>query len=281
MRPPLPSTAHRTLTALDGQYPPLPGHASWAANPGANKARFLLDLAVRGTTALADDPTLIVRPYIRHGGASGYVAGGESVTYTRPRLKDLAAAVKAQFTTDVGATYTDNSTEVNDSTTGVMTLNSLDTIANGDWVVIGGPVPFCGIAADLTNLNSNAATMTVEYWNGSAWTAVTGLTDGTSTGGFAFGVDGQITWTGAAAASTPSNWAASTINSISAYWVRIGFSAALDASVTLTEVDLLLPIKAAIDVQADGDDVLLMLESISAGLTGTVAYNGNSRLSWR
>lgn len=267
---------HRTITGLDGAYPPPPDAAHWAQNPGFRaKARFLLDLVIRATTALADDPVITVRPYIRHREENSYVAAGESVSFARPRLKDDATQIKAQFTTDGGSTYTNNSTEVNDNTTGVMTLNSLDTIANGDWVVLGGPAPFCGAALDVTNANGNAGTFTVEYWNGSAWVALTNVTNGHA---IAFGADAQLTWDMPAAGL----WQTSTINSVGPfYWARLGVSAAMDSSVTLTEVDLLFPIKAAIDVQADGDDATLMLESISSGLSGTIAYSGTTRVSWR
>lgn len=275
----LTSAAHRTITGLDGAFPPVPGVADpfWAANPGGKSiARFLLDLVIRATTALADDPVITLRPYVRHGGSSGYVAAGESVSFARPRLKDDAAQIKAQFTTDGGSTYTNNSTEVNDNATGVMTLNSLDTIANGDWVVLGGPAPFCGAALDVTNTNGTGSiTFTAEYWNGSAWVALTNLTNGAST---AFGSDAQVTWDMPAAGA----WAASTINSVGPfYWCRLGVSAAVDSSVTLTEVDLLFPIKAAIDVRADGDDATLMLESLGGSATGTIAYSGTTRVSWR
>lgn len=266
---------HRTITGLDGAYPPARDASHWVNNPGGrSRARFYLDLVIRATTALADDPVITVRPYVRHG--SGLVAGaGDSVSFARPRLKDDATQVKAQFTTDGGSTYTNNSTEVNDNTTGVMTLNSLDTIANGDWVILGGPAPFCGVALDVTNTNSTGSiTFTAQYWDGAAWQNLSNLTNGSAT---AFGGDAQVTWGMPAAGA----WVASTINSVSSYWVRLGVSGAIDSSVTLTEVDLLFPIKAAIDVQADGDDVTLMLESLGGSATGTIAYSGTTRVSWR
>lgn len=278
LRQPSDSVAHRTLSGLDGAYNPLPTVADpfWAANPGGKQtARFFLDLVIRATTGLNDDPVITVRPFVRHGGSSGYVGAGESVSFARPRLKDLSS-IKAQFTTDGGSTYTDNSANVIDNTTGVMTLNSLDTVANGDWIVLGGPTPFMGVALDYTNLNSNDATLSVEYWNGSAWVAVSNLLDGTiASSTKTAGADGQVTW------SMPTDWAASTINGIAAYYVRLGVSAAIDSSVTLTEVDLLLPVKAVIDVQADGDDATVMLEALSGAISSTPAYSGTTRVSWR
>lgn len=272
--------AHRTLTALDGSYPPAPGDSAWASNPGLKAtARFLVDLTVRGTTALADDPVLSIRPYVRHGGSSGYVAAGSATSFTRPRLKD-ASTIKAQFTTDDGENYTDKSAEVIDNTTGVMTLNSLDTAGNGDWIVIGGPAPFCGLALDVTNTNSNNVALTVEYWNGSAWVAVSNLTDGTNSSG-TLAADGQVTWDGGSGVSVPADWAQSTINDITAYWVRLSVAGALDSSVTLTEVDLLFPIRAYFDIETAGGDAMILIEQQTASVTGTPAYSGAAKVTWR
>ena len=43
--------------------------------------------------------------------------------------------------------------------------------------------------------NVTAATMTVEYWDGSAWTAVAGLSDGTRSGGISLRGSDDVTWT--------------------------------------------------------------------------------------
>ena len=53
-------------------------------------------------------------------------------------------------------------------------------------------------------------TLDVEYWNGSAWVAVNTLSEGTS----ALTVDGIITHV------PQTDWAKTTVNSVSAYWMR-------------------------------------------------------------
>lgn len=269
--------SHRTITALDGQIQPLADNALWDANPTRWKyARFIANVVVRGTTALADDPELTFRPYVRAGGsAAGVVGGATAVAYTRPRLQNLAS-IKCQKTVNDGAAYTDYSAEVIDDSGGtVADFSSLDTVANGDWVIIGTPAaPTMGAAWDVTTPNGNAATFTLEYWDGGSWESLSNGTDGTASAGDTFAVDGQMTW------SLPTDWAASTIATIEAYWVRIGVSAALDADTTLAEMDLLLPIQASIDVEVVGDDALLYLESLSS-VTGTVAYSGSVSLVWR
>ena len=49
----------------------------------------------------------------------------------------------------------------------------------------------------LSTANTTVCTMTVEYWNGSAWTAVSGLSDGTRTVNdtISFGQSGTVSWT--------------------------------------------------------------------------------------
>jgi hypothetical protein len=275
-RSPAAVVAHRTITALWGQQPPLSTDANWSVNPGgATKARFFTNLVVRGCTALADDPIVTFRAYVRNGTDVGRSA---DVTVTRSRLKDLNT-IKFMHTHDAGANWTNDSAAVIDNSASTQSdLDGLDTLANLDYFVIGGPVPFMGVALDMdaANVNANAATLLVEYWNGSAWVAVTNMTDGTIlVATKTLSGDGQISW------DLPADWAASTLNALPAYWVRCSVSAALSANVDVEECDLLMPVKAAVDVQADGDDALLTLVSQDASVTGTLAYSGTMRLSWR
>jgi hypothetical protein len=283
--PTTPTEAHRTITALDGEIPPLPAHADFEASPVLfgdveedHIVRFYVDLVVRGTTGLANDPEIVFRPYVRNGGASGVVAACQSVSFIRPRLQDLST-IKFQKTVNNGVAYTDYSANVIDNNPATQAdLDALDTVANGDWFVIGGPVPFIGAALDMdaANVNANNAVLTVEYWTGAAWAAMAAMTDGTIVAaGKTLSGDGQVTW------RLPTDWASSTINAITAYWVRCSVNAALSAAVDVEECDLLLPMKPGIDVQVDQDDTLLFLESQEAIVTGTLVYEGSIRTSWR
>jgi hypothetical protein len=274
-------TAYRTITALDGVFCPSPdATAYWATNPrgyatGAIKARFFVTLTTRGTTALADNPTITVRPLIRSGGTSGACGIGTSSTAQRPRLADSAASFKVKKTTDLGASYTDYSSEANDNSAATdVVASSLDTLANEDWLLFSAPSPFIGLAIDMdaSAVNGNAADTTCQYWNG-AWTDVTNQTDGTDTGAN-FAQDGQITW------SLPSDWVTSTIDTVTAYQLRCHTSAALDASTTIDEVEAVLPTRVAIDVTVNGDDAGLLIESNSGG-TGTLAFEGSIVVVWK
>lgn len=272
-------TAYRTTTALDGVFCPSPdATAYWATNPGGNasRARFYVTLVTRGTTALADDPTITVRPIIRGGGTAGMCGVGTSSTAQRPRLKDNATSLKVKKTVDVGANYTDYSTEANDNSAATdVALSSLDTVANGDWLLVSAPSPFMGLAVDMdaTAVNANAANTTCQYWNGTTWTSFASQTDSTDTGAN-FAADGQITW------ALPTDWATSTIDTVTAYQARCGTSAALDASTTIDEIEAILPTRVAVTVDVYGDDAGLLLESNSGG-TGTLAFDGTVKVEFR
>lgn len=66
-----------------------------------------------------------------------------------------------------------------------------------DYMLIGSPYRLDGIDVKLATANGTTSTITGSYWNSSSstWAALT-ITDGTSSGGVALDVDGQITWTG-------------------------------------------------------------------------------------
>lgn len=274
--------AYRTTTLLDGVFCPSPTDTVfWAANPrnyelGAAKARFLVTLTTRGTTALADNPTITLRSLVRSGGTTGACGIGATTTAQRPRLADNANSLKVKKTVDNGANYTDYSAAVNDNSAATdAVLSSLDTVANGDWLLVSAPSQFIGIAVDMdaANPNSTAANTTCEYWNGTAWAAFTNLVDGTDTGAN-FAQDGQITW------ALPAAWATSTIDTVTAYQARCGTSVALDVAATVDELEAILPTRVIVDVTVDGDDAGLLLESNSGG-TGTLAFDGDVKVIWK
>lgn len=143
-------------------------------------------------------------------------------------------------TTDLLATTaTDYSDAAQDGSTATdVVLSSLDTLANLDAVFVGSQETFGGIVVDVDATNSNASVILVQYWNGSAWTDIS-ASDGTANAGASMGQDGNITWT------IPSAWVPTSLAQTTAtadkglglasqvkFWLRITFSAALDASTT-------------------------------------------------
>ena len=76
--------------------------------------------------------------------------------------------------------------------------------ANGDILAVGSRSKFNYILTDVSTVASADCTITIKYWNGNAWTAVSGSTD--STTGFSVN-DGFITWT------MPTDWVPSDFDS--------------------------------------------------------------------
>ncbi len=179
--------------------------------------------------------------FVGVGGAQSdgpyWVFDGTTWTAHAGELVDPLAVFK---TTDGGATYTDYTAAATDENPAThVAVSSLDTVANGDWVVVGDVIPFTGVSIDMdANVNANVASLTVEYWDGSSWSSVAGLSDGTASGGATLAQDGEITFT------EPADWKPSSVNKVRAFWTRLSVSAVLDASTDIDEVEVREPRKA-------------------------------------
>ena len=145
-----------------------------------------------------------------------------------------AISTSVRKTLNNGSTYTDYTSAVGDDNAGTFAdLSSLDTVANGDWVVIGADGPFRKILVNLNaNVNTNASVMTISYWDGAGWRAVLNLSDGTSASSKTLAQDGTISF------DFPERWERSTIDSVAAYYVRLSVSAALSGTVQVEEIRL-------------------------------------------
>jgi len=170
----------------------------------------------------------------------------------------------------------------NDAATDV-TLSSLGTAAQGDYLLVGSHMPFEGVYADVDSANGNASVLTINYWNGSAWTD-TSNTDGTDSGGASMAVDGANTWT------VPSAWVMASIYDIQTaldgntnstaqnvglfrrelYWTQWAFSAALDSSTTLNSM---LAIRRASANYAELIENQTIEQSIQSGPGGFVSFD--------
>ena len=129
-------------------------------------------------------------------------------------------------TVDDAVTFTDYSVEAQDGDAATdVTLSSLGTAAQGDYLYVGAPRPFRGIKVDVDAANANASVLSGKYFNGDSW-ADASITDGTASGGATFAIDGDITWT------VHSGWKKTKINGREMYWMRFQASAALDSTTT-------------------------------------------------
>ena len=136
--------------------------------------------------------------------------------------------------------YSDNAQD--NSTSTDVTLSSLGTAAQGDFLYVGAAIPFSGVAIDVDAANGNASVLTVKYRKSDNTWADTSATDGTDSGGATFAVDGSVTWT------LPTDWITAKLKETGdtnlnlgvatqeLYWTRWEVSAALDASSTLNSM---------------------------------------------
>lgn len=128
----------------------------------------------------------------------------------RARNQGLPTAAVA----DDGGVLTDETTEANSGTTNDMTLTPA-TPAQNDAYYWGHPEQFPQMKINVSTAATSLG-LVWEYWNG-AWTALSGVTDGTS--GFTSTGLAYVSWT------LPGDWATTTINSQGPYYyvrARVG-----------------------------------------------------------
>jgi len=96
------------------------------------------------------------------------------------------------------ASYTQKATEAKSksgSLTGTFFVDANDAL------YIGFLVPFTSVGVNISTAAVGTSTLVAKYWNGSIWTALGSVTDGTASGGDCFAQDGNITF------AQPTNWA--------------------------------------------------------------------------
>jgi hypothetical protein len=126
---------------------------------------------------------------------------------------------------DSGASYTDETTDAFDSGTADVLLFPT-TEAVGDAFLIGCPVPFTAVefnqASGQQGVNGGSLDIEYEYYNGSTWATLAGVTDATSQFTAAL-TDGQvISWTQPSASA----WPRATFSTFrDLHWVRFRIAA--------------------------------------------------------
>lgn len=198
--------------------------------------------------------------------AASTAGGGTALTSTAARIvlplgtkhidlvpRNFSTAVVVQWlknpwltifkTTDAlvaESNLTDYSVEAQDGSTATsVTLSSLGTAAQGDYLYVGSHLPFAGVEIDVDAANGTASVLTVNYRKDDDTWATTSASDGTASGGASMAQDGSVTWT------VPTDWKSARlfdtgdtklnlgIAKEEMFWTRWQFSAALDSSTTL------------------------------------------------
>lgn len=109
----------------------------------------------------------------------------------------------------IGSTYQDISFEAN-LPSGMPQRALPATIANGDVLYIGSPGRF-DVLKFILDAGRVGGAAVWEYWNGSAWTALSFISDSTNL----LGTSGTLAF------NKPSNWRDVTVNNARKYWVRM------------------------------------------------------------
>ena len=131
-----------------------------------------------------------------------YIPLGASVLFVE--LTTIAPPLTRQFYNN-GTTFTDNTSAARQVGGTAFTLLS----GASDFAYWGVTTyTFTRLGFDIVTAG-DGATVSWQYWNGAAWTALT-VTDGTTN----FTVDGEVSWT------APVDWASTTVNGVAAFYVR-------------------------------------------------------------
>ena len=112
--------------------------------------------------------------------------------------------------------------------------SSTVAIESTDYIFIGRSKPFHSLYLEAGDtVNANSATMGAEYYNGTAWVALTLLVEGTASSGKTLARSGFIKW------ASPALWESTEINSTDKYWIRLQPSANLTATLKITGLNIL------------------------------------------
>ncbi|MGB5286937.1 MAG: hypothetical protein WBN42_00465 [Ignavibacteriaceae bacterium] len=149
--------------------------------------------------------------------ADGVLVGQLTATaLTKGLLKTTSGTALA--TQDDGNTYTDYATEFGEATADdVPVLPTVPAVDDAFYYGLAG-TKFASVEQNITTQGVGTWTIVWEYWNGTAYTALAGVTDGTT--GFTAATGWVSTdWT------VPVDWAQNTVDGVNAYWVRARVSA--------------------------------------------------------
>lgn len=104
-----------------------------------------------------------------------------------------------------------------------------------DYLYLGRPKSFNTVWVEINTPSTAAATLSAEYWNGTAWTALPLISDETN----GFTRSGFLTWDKAAIQDgSSSEWKANEVNSLTKYWIRVKTSVTLNPSPVVAGIGL-------------------------------------------
>jgi hypothetical protein len=182
----------------------------------------------------SDRTQLLAAMAFTSDGAGGFKAStGFSYTADTPVYVSAGSSGKVVAgVADDTAVFTDETRQANDSRTGAgntMTLIPAATPASPDGFYFGHTEKFSQMDLDVLTAGVGTYTLAWEYWSGSGWSAVTGLSDGTSN--YKNSGINRVSWT------EPGSWATTTVTNqpgtTALYYIRARF---VSGTVTTTPV---------------------------------------------
>lgn len=195
-------------------------------------------------------------------GAIGCIAGGELVLEALDfaYLKTLANDILC--IQDDGGLYTDDTTDIQDAGTNDVPIVGATLVA-GDAIYFGHATAQPASLKIIINTAGvyTTTTFTWKYWNGTAWTLLAGISDGTSSFQAAAATV-SVTWT------APTDWVKNTVDNQLAYWVQAECDATggTTTQATLTQAWAIMTAANAVYSANDATTVPVM----QANLHGTV-----------
>lgn len=135
---------------------------------------------------------------------------------TKALIKSTAGAGLAQQ--DDGNTYTDYTTEFGEATADDVPVLPATPAVDDAFYYGDASNTFSSVEQNITTQGAGTWTIIWEYWNGTAFTALTGVTDGTT------GFTAATGWV-STSFTVPGDWAKNTVDGVNAYWVRARVSA--------------------------------------------------------
>ena len=217
-----------TLTATDntssgGVSLAQTGTVTWASTVSTSKTKYLSGLSLYW-----------YQFSLSSGSATIYFATVDAPMQEIRNIWDGREGFVGKFLKYDGTTYKDYTDEVNDEDP----INSdadLSSLTNSQYFLLGFPEPqqafnFTLVAGKENTTGSN--TMTVKYWNGQEWVAVSALSDGTATGTTSLSRGGTVAF------QSPGRgveFSTAISDEVPLYYYKISFANTLDASVNIGE----------------------------------------------
>lgn len=211
-------------------------------------------LAQTGTISFTDTKTLAKLKIVENLQLYWYrvsftaMSSGTALSYitTNASLQEIRDIWDGILRTAYGFFTYDNST-YNDLTIGVSaedissantaTYAELDSLTTGsDYVVVGfsDRISALDVVMGGTAVNTTAdCQLTVSYWNGSSWTAVSALSDGTVTGTSSLAQSGTISW---GPPEAENEFTTTIAGGVQLYYYKLAWSQTLSADVKVDYV---------------------------------------------